>query len=399
MVTANDKAKTLFASEQIEQKLGKNYRLLQSESFTTIKEWEQFLPDGIVPVAYDPYHRDGHAEGGVLVVRPRRAVGHTVLLASQALTESAFDIIIGQSSSMRALKNRALRMAVSPAPVLIHGETGSGKELFARAVHCAGSGEGAPFVAVNCGTLTRELAVSELLGYEPGAFTGAAPKGRVGKFEEADGGTLFLDEISELPADVQVVLLRVLQDNIVVRLGSSKERKVKVRLITATNRSLTSAVEQGRFRQDLFYRLKVMSLDIMPLRERPGDIKLLADLFLRELAQIYGVDEKQLEPQLLEILSLYNWPGNVRELRAVLESMHVMSDGKILSCKDLPAGISSADNNPSLMLAHSETIARTDRTLFKGDATLDELEREAIQKKLVLHNGNRTKAAKSLDIS
>ncbi|RLA38678.1 MAG: sigma-54-dependent Fis family transcriptional regulator [Gammaproteobacteria bacterium] len=392
VVTANEKAKSLFASEGVDEKLEKNYRLLQPESLGAVTDWEELLPQAIVPVAYEAYNRDGRTEGGILVIRPRQAAVRPSLVAPEATTAGcAIDAIIGQSSGMQALKKRALRLAPSPAPLLIKGETGSGKDLFARAVHVAGNGEGSPFIAVNCGALTRELAVSELLGYEPRAFAGAAPEGRLGKFEEAHGGTLFLDEIGELSLDVQVALLRVLQDGVVTRLGSSKERKVEVRIIAATNRSLAAAVEEGSFREDLYYRLKVMSLDIMPLRERPDDIALLSNLFLQQFAQTYSTELRQLDPLLLDALCLYPWPGNVRELRAVLESMFVMSDAQVLSCDELPADLTTAGLNALSVGAVSTSLPAAD--------TLDGLECEAIRKELILHKGNRSKVARNLGIS
>ncbi|MEZ0152262.1 MAG: sigma-54-dependent Fis family transcriptional regulator [Candidatus Reddybacter sp.] len=398
VVTANEKAKNMFASEGIDEKLGKNYRLLQPESLGTVKDWEGLLPRAIVPVAYEAYSRDGRTEGGILVIRPRLAAVRPTLAVPEAASYSAIDAIIGQSSGMQALKKRALRLAASPAPLLIQGETGCGKDLFARAVHFAGNGEGSPFIAVNCGALTRELAVSELLGYEPGAFTGAAPKGRPGKFEEAHGGTLFLDEIGELSLDVQVALLRVLQDGVVARLGSSKERKVEVRVIAATNRSLAAAVEEGSFRKDLYYRLKVMSLDIMPLRERPDDIALLSDLFLQQFAQSYAMEPRQVDPDLLDALCQYPWPGNVRELRAVLESMFVMSDAQTLSCDELPTDMTTARLNALSAMPVGLFDGAASATLPGAD-TLHGLECEAIRKELLLHKGNRSKVARNLGIS
>jgi len=400
VVTANEKAKGLFAAEHIDKKLSNSYRLSSSGNLGVLSDWAKLLPHTIVPVAYDAYSRDGRDEGGILVIRPRGSVVRSDL---SAISGSALGAIVGQSSAILALKKRALRLAVSPAPVLIQGETGSGKEVFARAVHRAASGEGAPFVAVNCGALTHELAISELLGYEPGAFTGASSKGHVGKFEEANGGVLFLDEVSELSAEVQVALLRVLQDGIVVRLGGNKERKVEVRIIVATNSSLASAVAEGRFRQDLYYRLKVMTLDIIPLRERAGDIELLADCFLKQFAETYDTELKQLDPLLLEKLSQYVWPGNVRELRAVLESMFVLSDADTINCDDLPADITEALASATLMVGESENpsvncsdMANTGPSVA---VTLDGLECEAIRKEIILHKGNRSKIAKVLGIS
>ncbi|OUS09471.1 hypothetical protein A9Q89_13245 [Gammaproteobacteria bacterium 53_120_T64] len=395
VVTANDKAKHLFASERIEAQLGKNYRLLKHESLAAVKDWEELLPRGIVPVAYEAYNREGRTEGGILVIRPRLTAVRPGLAVSKAIESSAVDAIVGQSPGILALKSRALRLAASPAPLLIQGETGSGKDLFARAVHGAGQGQDSPFIAVNCGALTADLAVSELLGYEPGAFAGAAPQGHSGKFEEAHGGTLFLDEVGELSLDVQVALLRVLQDGVVARLGSNKERKVEVRIIAATNCSLAAAVEAGSFRKDLYYRLKVMSLDIMPLRERPGDIALLSHLFLQQFAQTYTTELRQLEPLLLEALCEYPWPGNVRELRAVLESMFVMSDAQVLSCDALPADMAAGRLN-ALSVGDGDGIG--DTSLPAAD-TLDGLECQAIRKELILHKGNRSKVARNLGIS
>lgn len=367
-----------------------------------MKDWEELLPSAIVPVAYEAYNRDGRTEGGILVIRPRLAAVRPSLLAPQAISASALDAIVGHSPGILALKDRALRLAVSSAPVLIQGETGCGKDLFARAMHCARSGEGAPFVAVNCGALTRELAVSELFGYEPGAFNGAAPQGHLGKFEEADGGTLFLDEIGELSLEVQVALLRVLQDGIVVRLGGSKERQVEVRIVAATNSSLACAVAEGRFRQDLYYRLKVMSLDILPLRERPGDIELLAHLFLQQFALANASEPRQLESLLLDALRQYPWPGNVRELRAVLESMFVISDAQTLSYDELPADITAALSGEGLNVLRvnqSDAFDGPASNTLPGAETLDGLECEAIRKELVLHRGNRSKVARILGIS
>ena len=402
VVTANDKAKSLFASEHIEAKLDKNYRLLQPESLGAIKDWEELLPSAIVPVAYEAYNRDGCTEGGILVIRPRLGAMRPSLSAQQAIPVSALDAIVGQSPGILALKERALRLATSSAPVLIQGETGCGKDLFVRAVHCARSGEGAPIVTVNCGTLTRKLAVSELLGYEPGAFAGASPKGRQGKFEEAHGGTLFLDEVGELSLDVQVALLRVIQDGVVVRLGGSTQRKVAVRIITATNHSLAVAVEEGRFREDLYYRLKVMSLDVLPLRERTGDVELLANVFLKQFALAYACEPRQLDPLLLDALCQYPWPGNVRELRAVLESMFVMSDAQTLSCDELPDDIAAALNDEdldALCVNQSPVLDGPASKAVPGAETLDDLECEAIRKELILHKGNRSKVARNLGIS
>ena len=248
----------------------------------------------------------------------------------------AFIAIATQDPHLLDLMGRAERMARANAPVLLYGETGTGKELFARAIHLCSSVSAGPFIAVNCGTLTKELAASELLGYEAGAFTGASNKGRVGKFELADGGTLFLDEIGELPLDVQVHLLRVLQDQLIVRVGGNVERTVHVRIITATHRDLEEEIDGGRFRADLYFRLKVFMLSLPALRDRRGDIGMLTERFLQQLQGVYGLGAKTASAELFEALTQYDWPGNVRELLGLVESMYILSEGPALTLRDLP---------------------------------------------------------------
>lgn len=231
-----------------------------------------------------------------------------------------FAALVGQDPAFCQAVATAARAAAADAPVLILGETGTGKELFARAIHQASGRAGGPFVAVNCGALPRDLAASELFGYAPGAFTGAAPGGQPGKFEVAHGGTLFLDEIGELPLELQAYLLRVLQEREVVRVGSHRPVRVNVRVIAATHRDLRRLVAEGRFRADLYWRLAVVEIHLPPLRERPGDLPLLIDHFLASL----GCPPAQVPADVLAALQRYPWPGNVRELRNVLERAAVL---------------------------------------------------------------------------
>lgn len=282
----------------------------------------------------------------------------------------------------------ASRMAKSRAPVLLTGETGSGKELFAAAIHASSDVSGGPFIAVNCGTLSKELAVSELLGYEPGAFTGASPKGHAGKFEQADGGTIFLDEVGELSADVQVHLLRVLQDNVVIRVGGDRERHTRVRVIAATNRNLEAEAEAGRFRMDLYYRLKVLNLGLPPLRRRTGDVPILIDRFIRRLHESYGLGLKAVSPALLGAMQRYHWPGNVRELNGVVERMYILSRSPMLTLQDLPDDI-------ALLLANSPEPNPTDGT----GPQLTEIEAEAIRSALSQQDLNLSEIASRLGIS
>ena len=304
--------------------------------------------------------------GGVVVIATRDGRGTAARTpgVTRHLTpavHAAFAQVATRDQGFIELMRRAERMARANSPVLLSGETGSGKELFAQAIHACSAVASGPFVAVNCGTLTRELAASELLGYEAGAFTGASGKGRRGKFEEADGGTLFLDEIGELPLEVQVHLLRVVQDKVVVRVGGNAGRTVDVRIVAATNRDLAAETELGRFRADLYFRLKVFELTLPPLRARHGDIDLLVERFLERMQETYGLGSKTASTDLLDALNRYNWPGNVRELHGLLESLYILSDRPLLTSADLPEGFTraaAADRGASTVAIPSAKLDR-----------------------------------------
>jgi len=302
-----------------------------------------------------------------------------------------FTEIIGTSQAIGVAKARARRIAPLDLPVLLLGETGVGKEIFARAIHKASAKPDGPFIAVNCGALTRELLASELFGYSEGAFTGARRGGLPGKFEQADGGTLFLDEIGEMPLDMQPHLLRVLQDGVVVRLGDTKERKVSVRIIAATNRDLQAEAGTGRFREDLFHRLCVVSLNLPALRERPEDTEAIIGYLNRKLAQKYGCPAKTLDPEVLQQLLRYRWPGNIRELQNVFEAMFALSDGDQIDGSLLPPHIGVPADN--LMLPDIVRKASV------GAGRLDEMERAAINAAVSGARGNLSMAARNLGIS
>ncbi len=308
--------------------------------------------------------------------------------ATTRLTPPAFAHIATADPIFMECVDVAARMAQSHAPVLLTGETGSGKELFAAAIHASSRVSSGPYVAVNCGTLSKELAVSELLGYEPGAFTGASPKGHSGKFEQADGGTIFLDEIGELPSDVQVHLLRVLQDNVVVRVGGNNERQTNVRVIAATNRNLESEAEAGRFRMDLYYRLKVLNLGLPPLRERVGDVELLASRFIRRMHENYGLGIKTISQQLLHAMQNYHWPGNVRELHGVLERMYILSGNPTLTLQDLPDDIGQLVTN-----------MQDSSPVDNARPNLDQIEADAIRTALSQSSFSLSQIATQLGIS
>lgn len=273
--------------------------------------------------------------------------------------------------------------------VLIQGETGTGKELIARALHYASPRRTRRFVAINCGALHETLLESELFGHEKGAFTGATTQ-RKGIFEFADGGTLFLDEIGEITASTQVKLLRVLQESELQRVGGSETIKVDVRVVAATNQNLVDLVSTGRIRQDLFYRLNVFPIPIPPLRERVDDIPLLVTHFMEKARQKSHKDVAGVSPQAMATLRAYDWPGNVRELENVVQRMMVVARGEILQVEDLPAEIRGEGGNPVESAKDLKGIARE---------SSERVEKRAIQDALEKTGGNVTHAAKALGVS
>jgi two-component system response regulator HydG len=294
--------------------------------------------------------------------------------------------IIGRDPAMQRIIDVVMQVAPTHAGVLILGESGTGKELIARAIHHQSPRRNKVFVALNCGGLSEGTIESELFGHVRGSFTGAT-EDREGKFEYADGGTLFLDEVGEMPQSTQVKLLRVLEDRQVVRVGANKSRKVDVRVIAATNADLANRVKEGRFREDLLYRLKVVTIEVPPLRARRADIKLLIDHFLAEFSRIHQRDISGIDRDALQFLVQHDWPGNVRELRNTIESMVVRSRGNILTRHDIPPEI-----NPS---------ARTDEDpwRFLAGKGVTEVEKNHIRVTLELVDGNRGRAAEAMGLS
>lgn len=308
-------------------------------------------------------------------------------LLSMSLPDTAHPRILGKSPVMLDVLDRVRRAAATDSLVLILGESGTGKELIASALHEYSKRNGGPYVAVNIAALPESLIEAELFGYVAGAFTGA-DRNRTGRFEAADGGTLFIDEIGDFPLPSQTKLLRVLESLAVNPVGSNEERRIDVRLIAATSRNLAALVEDGDFREDLFYRLNVLSIELPPLRERHDDIPLLIDAFLREICEKHERVWPKLSPELMQFMFAYDWPGNVRQLRNTLENMVVMSRTETLSLDDLPAYLSG---NPAL-LAKTKHVA--------GSAeNLHDIERTAILSVLDKCGGNRTHAAEALGIS
>ncbi len=404
IILLNEKGRVIkynaIAEQLIAEHGAKNLLRIDSKIISVSQDGEaesyiNHLPESIDSFEVELFGNSSHWQGGMLVLN-QAGLNHTHRhksppVKSNAIHATAFNAIIGESDLIKNLKTRASRMAKTSAPVLILGETGSGKELFAKAVHDASEFSGGPFIAVNCGAITRELASSELFGYEAGAFTGANAKGQVGKFEQADGGTIFLDEVGELPLELQVNLLRVLQDGVVVRIGGSgKERKINTRVIAATNRNLEKEVENHGFRMDLYYRLKVMVLNLPPLRSRAEDLKMLADNFIGALATRYNCAPQTIAPDLETFFKQHEWPGNVREFYSVLESMFVLSDSDILKVEDLPEELLvQLESNPPATLNVSSS----------GGHKLAELEKQSIICEVEKQHGNLSLVAKSLGIA
>jgi two-component system response regulator AtoC len=342
--------------------------------------------------AYDYISKPFNADEVILALRKaeeREALRREVKRLRAKVGEAeGFEQVIGHSSALREVLDVAARVAAYPTTVLITGESGTGKEAVARAIHRASPRRDAPFVAVNCGAIPENLLESELFGHEKGAFTGAE-RAREGLIAEANGGTLFLDEIGELPSSLQVKLLRALQERTIRPVGSSQERPVDVRILAATSRDLVSDVEEGRFREDLYYRVNVIHLHLPPLRTRPEDIGALAEHFLRLHAQRLGIANASLDPALLPILSRYAWPGNVRELENVIERALVLSGGQI-TAEHLPAHVRTSQ--PVFQVA-------VDGDDLSVKRRLPALERELIARALERTRGNRTRASELLDLS
>ncbi|MBK5262185.1 MAG: sigma 54-interacting transcriptional regulator [Peptostreptococcaceae bacterium] len=270
-----------------------------------------------------------------LLTRNITKAHHTLSLKKDPWSE-----IVGRSSTMLSAMTQCNMVAQANVPVLLFGESGSGKDLFAHAIHQINDRRNGPFIALNCGSIPKELIASELFGYDPGSFTGAAKGGKKGKFEEAHGGTLFFDEIGEMSLEFQVHLLRVVQEREVMRIGGSKPIPVDVRIITATHETLEELVSNGLFRDDLYYRLNVVSITIPPLRERQDDIQLLIDYFLEQFAYKHGKPLLKLEPLVKELLIHdYKWPGNVRELQNCLEHAVLFCTNDTIMKADLPQSL------------------------------------------------------------
>lgn len=321
--------------------------------------------------------------GVVGVLREKKEIHRMINRFTGAKASFTFSDIIGKSQLIKQALNIARIVAEKDTKVLLEGESGTGKELFAQSIHNASRRSCGPFIAVNCGAIPRELIESELFGYSDGAFTGAKKGGKPGKFELAEGGTLFLDEVSSMPLEMQVKLLRVLQQNEVTRVGGVETIPIDVRVITASNEPLEKLVNEGHFRNDLYYRLGVVIINIPPLRERTDDISTLFVQLLHKICGRIGKNVNDYEEHIISWLCSYDWPGNVRELENYIERAVIIAEGGTLGVEHFP---------PKLFRSISKIPAI-------GQTSLAYLEKDAIEKALLMFRGNITKASKSLGIT
>ncbi|MGL4209397.1 MAG: sigma-54-dependent transcriptional regulator [Candidatus Adiutrix sp.] len=358
--------------------------------------------------AYDYISKPFKEEEVVLILEKAlergRLLDENRLLKKQIKERFDLASFLGQSAPMQKVFALITKVAETRATVLISGESGTGKELAARSIHQNGPRRESPFVPVNCGAIPPNLMESEFFGHVKGAFTGAdSPK--KGLIAEADGGTLFLDEVGEMPLDMQVKILRVLQEEEVRRVGETTSRKINLRVVAATNKNLPQEVAQGRFREDLYYRLNVISLVMPPLRERPEDITPLALLFLKQAVAKNDLKPKKFSPETLRALANHSWPGNVRDLRNAIEQGAVISEGDTIHPCDFPALLTAAPlNSPSPLGVGGESLSvfiPPDFICLKSalKAVTEITERTVIERALVKHHHNRTHAAADLGLS
>jgi DNA-binding NtrC family response regulator len=324
----------------------------------------------------------------------KRSIEHRGLLEEVQVLRSSldrrfgFEEIIGSSPALLQSLDVAARMAATDATVLIYGETGTGKELVARAIHFRSARREHPFITINCGAIPRELLESELFGHVKGSFTGALTHKR-GKVEMADGGTVFLDEIGEMPLELQVRILRLIQEREIEKVGATTPTKVDVRIIAATHRDLSAMIKEGAFREDLYYRLLVVPINLPPLRGREGDVAELALHFFLKSRAKHGRPDLVLPHQILNQLSQYDWPGNVRQLENTIERLVLLAKRTEISVEDLP----------DFLRSPSPAARPAPVTLPEGEMDLAAIEKELILQALKKHNGNQTRAARYLKMS
>ncbi len=329
---------------------------------------------------------DGKPQGAMALFKEMKKVHRLVGGIIGSKPQLNFSNIIGNNEKLKRAINLAKVASISSCKILIQGESGTGKEIFAQAIHNNSNRKDGPFIAINCAAIPRDLVESELFGYEEGAFTGAKRGGRPGKFELAEGGTLFLDEIESMPLEAQPKLLRVLENNQLMRVGGNKIIPIDVRTISSTNRDLVQMVKEGNFREDLFYRLNTVTIDIPPLRERKDDIPILIRYICNKIGGKLGKNKIEINREIMKLLCDYHWPGNIRELENVLESAILLSKGNCITINDILENIKYFTNSNLSIKSKKEV------------SSLVNIEKEAIFKVLKETEGNISKASRALGI-
>lgn len=372
-------------------------------------------PDSHVLINAAPIRLEGDIIGAISIeqditelVRLNEQLSHTTAhlhtlqqeMSRFQAGDDPFYAIKGHSASIHSAILSARKVAQTDATVLIYGESGVGKELFAKAIHQASRRREKPFIAINCGAIPAALFESELFGYQGGAFTGAEKKGKPGKLELAHGGTLFLDEIGELPLELQVKLLRALQERQFYRVGGTEPITVNTRIVAATNRQLEQMIADGRFREDLYYRLNVFSLEIPPLRERPEDLPELVQIFIQEYSVVHEQTVPRIAPEVMQALSDYSWPGNIRQLRNVIERLSILQENGVIQPEHLPSTIRS-QHSVEAVPAYAPPVQPRPmpQPLYAPAPGLAGTEKERITAALERTYGNKKAAAELLGIS
>jgi two-component system response regulator AtoC len=360
-------------------------------AFGTVESAVEAVKEGAFDYIAKPFSADQLRLMIERALTQRRLLEENRRLRQQLTETYRFENIVGRSRQMMQVFDLIKKVAASEANILILGESGTGKELIARCIHANSPRAARAFVPVDCASLPEHLLESELFGHEKGAFTGAVAMRR-GLFEEADSGTSFLDEVGDIPLPLQSKLLRVLQERQVRRVGGNRFLDVDVRLISATHQDLAQMVEGGRFREDLYYRLNVIPLPLPPLRDRPGDIPLLAYHFLRRYAAQSGKAVQGIAPAALELLEAYPWPGNVRELQNVLERAVVLAEGETVTASELPATLRLPQKAPTAAVSDHLTLKKAKQHWVES------FEREYLIALLKKHQGNISQAAKTAGV-
>ncbi|HET7852901.1 MAG TPA: sigma-54 dependent transcriptional regulator [Candidatus Methylomirabilis sp.] len=360
-------------------------------AFATVETAVEAVKEGAFDYIPKPFSADQLRLAIERALTQQRLLEENRRLRAQLSETYRFENIVGRSRAMLQVFDVIKKVAASEANILIVGGSGTGKELVARSIHANSVRAGRAFVPVDCASLPEHILESELFGHEKGAFTGALTTRR-GLFEEAHGGTVFLDEVGDIPLSLQAKLLRVLQERQVRRVGGNRFIEVDVRVISATHRNLAAMVKEKSFREDLYYRLNVISLPLPPLRDRAGDIPLLAYHFLRKYAAQSGKDLKGIAPETLELLEQYPWPGNVRELQNVMERAVVLAEGEIVSPAELPAGLRLPQKAPAAAVADHLTLKEAKQQWVEA------FERDYLIVLLKKHQGNISQAAKTAGV-